>query len=483
MAVYVKRYGEAHTPLDLALIDTLSGYERTLKGPIALTPEQVAKIKDWLVKRQAGLEELGQLAERLSQYPEDGAAKQRVFAVLDGLQPYWGLSIAEQRALFTLEQRRALGLEPDPNAKPREPRRSVTAAVSSGGDDGGLQAKEMAKQMAEYEKQQARATLAEKVMRRSAPIRFELTGRNAATSKLSIRTADGLMWMFVDERSDHSGGSYLFYLDQEKSWTWEKAKLLKEVRDQEAELKANPAALKENPDALTEAARWRDRLEKAPSYHAYSWTSPLEQLRAKAGAVPRDVRERLEGMTRDMTDATAALLTAYRAAVSRPFDADLQRALFEAMRRARRIEQRNDILTMRQFHDEEGDADDLPWLLSMDQVDLIAQGSLVTASEVSSGSGGSLSISARPAGEKQYVSVTADGPKLGELAESVQRVARKYYHNHRLTLTVDAKATDNRVRGMVEGKSAEELFKSLANRCGVHLEKDEKVPHQYHLKP
>jgi hypothetical protein len=72
---------------------------------------------------------------------------------------------------------------------------------------------------------------------------------------------------------------------------------------------------------------------------------------------------------------------------------------------------------------------------------------------------------------------------LGDLAEDIQNAARRFYHNHRLQLKVAAGAADKPIGGLVEGKSAEELFQSLARRCGMTVEKDPKIPHGYVLKP
>src|SRR5262249_14579191 len=214
------------------------------------TPQQVARIKESLVKRQATLEELGRLAESLTRHPDDIEAKRRVFAILDQLAAWAG---TEWDAFFTQEQRRALELQPQPNQAQRQE-----------GANEGPEAQAMAQLMAELEKQRASAELEEKTSRRSARVRFALPGTNASTTKVSIRTAGGLLWMYGDDRTDRSGGSYLFHLDEAKTWAWEKARLLREARDQEVQMKAQPgfaAHLKENPDALRELEQWRGMVE------------------------------------------------------------------------------------------------------------------------------------------------------------------------------------------------------------------------------
>ncbi len=478
---YTRRLTQLRTPVDLALIDSLSYYESVLKGPLALTPQQIGRVKESLARRQETLEKLGRLAAALTKdQPGDETTRREVFAVLDQLKLQPGLT-PEQRELFTPEQRRAMGLEPDPDAKPR-PMRGVSVGASSGGEDGSTDRWE-----AEYRKQRAREEREERVNRRSARVRCELQGKGASAGKWSVRTPAGLLWMYVDVRQGADDrADFLFHLDAERTWAVEKAEQLRQLQATEDELRSDPEFqkyLREHPEEAKEFAGRKARLEQAPNYYVAQWSYPVDRLRAKTGAVPADVQARFDRMVQEMSDAGAAALTAYREAVARPGEARPQRKLFEAVRHAVRVEGRNRTLMMRDHYDEDGRADELPWLLTMDQVDLINQGQLTTGSSASTGGTGSVSITARPAGKKQYVSVTAQGMSLGELAEEVQRVARRYYHNHRLELVVDPQASESAVRGVVEGKSAEELFKSLAIRSGVMLEKDDKAAHRYRLKP
>jgi hypothetical protein len=476
----VKRYQEARTPADLDLLQSLLLYENWLKGPLALTEQQVAKMKAGVLQRQAFLEEFGKVAQTLMQHPEDAAARKKIFELVDQAR---SKSRLDHSAVFTLEQRRVLGLEPDPQATRPARQQSVVAAASSGGDEPpaedaaeakkrAAEAAEQARKMEQWRRQQQAE---EKHNRRAAPVRFHLQGHDAKAEKISMRTRDGLLWMYVDDHPDHSGARFLFYLDQEKTWAWEKAKMIQRAREEQTRDG-------EKPEYRAYYKKDQASLERSPNYFFYQWVDTIDDLRAKTSEVPKDVQARFDAMVRGTLEATEALLTAYQAAVAHPNSPELQRNLFEAFRQACRTHRRHNALTMRALYDLDGDADDLPWLLSMDQTDLLAQGSRCTASEMTSGAV-NMAISAHPAGSKQYVSVTAEGAKLGDLAETVQRVARQYYHNHRLTLKVDPKATDNPVRGMVEGKSAEELIKSLATRSGVRLEKDKKTPQHYHLKP
>ncbi len=453
-----------HSQSELQVHQTLQMYGQRLTGNNAMTPAQSSALAALMEHRQVMIEDLQKLAAAHQKSPHDAALEAKLFAKYDEYSKSTRSSLLTNKEFWSPGQRRALGLDPDPNAKPRQhtvvsSSASASSSASSGGDE------EIADAAARASKYEAEEKARQKRHRDEAKIKFALKGTDALTLSVSVDCPNGTLWLYADALPDNSGASYTVYLDESDTWA-----------KQKEDWKKNYDLSK--PDQAAAA----QRLETATSKAFFSWSQPVEELRKKTQSVPDDVQQRLTAMIKELDAAAAAAQQLYQQTLAKPADAALQRQLFEAVRTACIIDRKNSALTMRSAYDEEGVRDDLPWLLNLDQSDVAASGQLSTASEMSGGSRGSISVSARPAGDKQYVGINASSATVGSLADEVEHAARKYFHNHKLKLTVDAAASDKPLKGIVEGKSPEELFKSFAQRAGVNMVKDEKNPDAYVLK-
>lgn len=445
------RWKTVRTAADLATVESLSIYSRSLTGKAQLTSAQILRISGECARNQQLYEELGRLVQAREKQPDATVDDKinKTWEQIRGLPPSW----LHDPEFFSPEQKTALGMD-----RPRGQRRAASAFASASASAGGGDDAASAAAVKEWEKKAAEQKAQEDARKAAAKLNFVLKGKNAVQTAYPVKLHEGVLTMYVETLPE--GGRFVFTLDESQTWARQKEEWLK-----------------------TWPAESHETLRLCESSHAFEWGTDAEKLRKKTGSVPPDVQSRLAALVKEMDDASATLSAAYKSALEKPADEKLQRALFAAVREAYRTSQRNGTLCRRSVYDRGEKRDDLPWLLSLEQLDLASAGELCTSSSASSCSDGtSVSISARPAGDKQYVRVAAENTTLGALAPQVLSAARNLYHNHKLKLSFDPAAAANPIRGMIEGKSPEELLKSLALRAGVNLVKDEKEECAWVLK-
>ncbi|MFH0939413.1 MAG: hypothetical protein V1899_09055 [Planctomycetota bacterium] len=477
MAMRIK---SVRTVADLELVQEFARYEQTLSGALALTPAQISTMRQGYEKRQKAFEDIWQAVKVRNKKNGDGKTnrdekeEENIFRLYN--EANTALKFLETDGVFfSAHQRLAMGYDNDPNAMPQRPHHIAKASASASSGENSHK-----RDTAEEARQQMQREAEEKARREGAKVRFTLKGRNTTFygPQYTINTKDGKLWLYVKESPDKAGADCAVYLDAKDTWAAKKENWLKMWCPEAPKTPAEEKA----------AQSRKNLINNSTSDLAYQWRSQVDNLREKTGSVPADVQARLDTMIKETSESADAALAAYRAAEAKPGDEKQNRALFNAMRDALRCETRNDTLALRrEFNDPEGTRDDLPWLLSMDQIDLINQGQSITGSGSSSSAsnfGGSrtVSVSARPSGGKQYVGITSDGATADDVVGDVLSSARSYYHNHRLKLVVAPAGADKPVRGVIEGKSAEELFQSFARSTGLTLVKDEKDVNAWVMK-
>lgn len=456
------RLMQVRSARDLAMTQTLSYYERALTGKAALNGGQLARIRQGFDQRQRAVEEIARLALSGENGVRDGATAEKITELFNKQSKVLAF-MGPAGAFFTPLQRQALGYD----GRARRSGRSVAVSASAGGGGGAVDQKAWAKEEAKRE-------AADKARRKAAKVKFTLAGKEAQTTTHTIKTSGGAIWMYVEALADGDGANFDVCLDEKDTWPATRTKWLKEWYGKPPK----------GPKEKSKHEARKSFLGQAASFHEHQWGSQVNEYRLKIGSVPERVEARLKRMLDETEKAAEACLVAYRAAAEKPKDRASQRALFEAAREALRVETRNRTLALyREHRDPDGTRDDLPWLWTLDQLDELNRGQLVTSSSVTSGTHGTISVRARPAGKKQYVAITHSGQRLGELAEHVQKAARQCYHNHRLKLEIDKRVAEKAVRGTVEGKSLEQLLRSLATRSGTRIEQDKTDKNVWRLLP
>ena len=443
---------QCRTPADLDKLPYVSSFNQFLKGNAALSMAQVDRINAAYALRQKNSEELIQAFKSWEKKPDDAALATRIFKAADQIsnglaffQTYFG-------DFFTAAQKRAVGIDPDTGARDGGHSVSVSAFASAGGGS-------MDEMTKKYD-----AERKEKVA--NAKLKFNLKGSDADQSmEIWVRTGDGILSLLADPLADKSGYSIAIAASG-KPWLAERAEMVKALASATDDDKAERAFT-----------------ESSPNWYAYFFARDVEKLRRKTGSVPEDVQTRLNGMVQECVSTADAVDAAYKQALEKPDDPKLQRALFDAVRAYQGAFRKNcTIQNGPQSWNPTSAPDDTQYLLNEDQSDLAHSDELSSYSGSTAGSNGSMSITGRPAGKQQMVNVSVNGMTLGNLESDLQKALRQLYHNHKLTISVDGAVAEKGLKGVAEGKSAEEVLQSLALRAGVNVSKDEKDANHWIFK-
>ncbi|GEM_PF-6508675 len=456
---------KAKSPADLEAIDSLMYYRQCLPGKLGLTPAQADKVRADGAKRLKGREEFSALLASRKPGQADSAKDERILRALSEMDPQAQARAAKDSGydFLTAEQKHAMGLDAlpgDGHGKARSTRASASASAGGSASAGDGDDAEMQAQIKKAEEEQ-------KAAREKAPLNFGLKGRDASGSgQQQIQLQGGLLWIFYEALPDGSGFQLTYNLDKDKTWEVQKAQWKSEWEK-----------------GGTEYEGLLKQLEGAGSRVAYDLSHILKKAKDKLVPFPTETQTRVDALVKEADQVAGDLEKAYLAALDKPQDPVLQHALFSATRDTLRSQARVQALSRRSEYDPDGLRDDLPWLFSLDEIDRIEAGELVTSSSSTGGTGGSLMIQAHPKGKQQYISVRAEGMTLEQVAEALVGTTRRSFHNHNLKLVCDPAVLEKPLRGTVEGTSAEEIYQSLATRSGTSLLKDEKDPDSWTLKP
>ena len=444
---------QATTPAQYDAMQLVNRFSDALAGQNALTPAQLQTIGNGCAKRYELAAELVRQLAAYEKTPHDAALAAKIYRICTDFEAAYPDVYAPN--FLTPQQRKALGLD-----NPRQGHSQSVSSVSVGTGDADID-QMIAKSEAELRAKQ-----------KAAPLSFTLKckAEHQREDRTSLSTRDGELLLFVEPLPDKSGVQCAVSLDDKRSWATTKKQFL------------------ESYQAPTEPVgkAFKEFLEHTDNEFDIRWGRTLQVLRVRTGEIPAGVQKQFDAMVLETTQAVDEALKLYRETLASPGDAALQKRLFDSIRSAARSTRRNAALMDRETYDPGMLYDKLPWLFTVEQLDLIHAGQLSTGSYGGGGFDGhnptQLMLNARPAGDKQYASLTVLNQTLGDVVPFLAVRLRELYHNHKLKLTLDPAASTKPIQGLVEGTTPEELIKSLALRTGLTATKDEKDENSWRLK-
>lgn len=319
---------------------------------------------------------------------------------------------------------------------------------------------------------QARRDEQVKAVKAAAKVKFTKEAPGGGTNyPHPIFLEKGTLW--VIQTHDKQKQEYIVYFDDKLSWEIERDELVKHLEKR---------PLPDNDEEAAKSLKSEiDYLKKSKSQIGYQYGNySIRLLQERTGSVPDKVQKYFDQLVKEAKDTQEALLDSYLPLVKNPDDKALQVALIDAYTSyLMKSQTHHSVMSPNKHYPVPEDQ----WLFDRDQLDIIRRGELTTASISEMGGNATWMLSARPVGKKQYVSITVSGQSLKDIASRVEETAQEFYHNHRLRLKLGEGVGDEVPKGKIEGKSAEELFKSLAQRCGVKIVRDDKDENVWILKP